>query len=127
MNICNHPENLPINGLLNAWSGPGPAPLWPIFSWSKTQLHSDILLAPSTFQNSIFNLLLVVFTNTPVVDQFYTPTEEYWEWEHKQSKLLWRGGNTGIFAYQHNLWKSTQRPRLVTSPFSSLATSSETS
>lgn len=51
------------------------------------------------------------------LDQYYTPTEETFEWEEKKNQVLWRGSSTGIWAFKDQNWRNSQRARLVTSSF----------
>lgn len=76
-------------------SGPRPYLLYPMFSFTKTSMHSD-LLVPS-------------FSN-----DFYTEVGKDPTWEGKrQNKVLWRGETTGAWHAQGSGWRNTQRARLV--------------
>lgn len=92
MDICNHPELLPLHGVL-ADKQPQVGPLRPLFSLSKTNLHSDILGVP---------------TEQYVQDLSVVP------WEERDSgRLLWRGSNTGAYYDEDWHWRSSHRNRLV--------------
>lgn len=76
-------------------SGPRPYLLYPMFSFTKTSMHSD-LLVPS-------------FSN-----DFYTEVGKDPTWEGKRhNKVLWRGETTGAWHAQGSGWRNTQRARLV--------------
>jgi hypothetical protein len=92
MDICDHPELIPIHGTLLG-KNPHVEPLTPLFTLSKTTLHADILGVP--------------------VEQ-YTDILRRIAWEEKyEDKLMWRGSNTGAY-YSHDIpWRSTHRARLI--------------
>lgn len=69
-------------------------PLYPLFTWAKTAVHSDILVTP--------------------LEQYYLPVGPDPEWDEKRfNKLLWRGSNTGAAFNRESRWRSSQRARLV--------------
>lgn len=70
--------------------------LYPLFTWAKTTLHSDLLVTP--------------------LEQYYLPDVPDVEWENKTyNKLLWRGSNTGAGFNRGSKWRSSQRARFVLS------------
>lgn len=93
MNICENPEWQYLHGF-TSWPGMRPQVLRPLFSFSKTTVHSDILL---------------------------TPLEQYWDkepwdpvWElKKENKAVWRGSTTGVWFDRGTWWRSSQRMRLL--------------
>ncbi|RSH90840.1 Glycosyltransferase 90 protein [Saitozyma podzolica] len=92
MDICEHPEMVPLHGTLAGVNLQG-GPLTPMFVLAKTRLHGDILGVPVE----------------QVVDGM-----RHIPWEHKvQEKLIWRGRNTGSTYSKNTPWRATQRPRLV--------------
>ncbi|GAA5873960.1 hypothetical protein JCM8547_001588 [Rhodosporidiobolus lusitaniae] len=93
MDICQHPEIMPYHGYTTA-PGTDPGPLVPLFTFAKTNIHSDILVTP-----------LEQYSDTYIG---YDP-----DWEKKQhNKLMWRGSTTGVNFYVENDWKNSQRARL---------------
>ncbi|GAA5979810.1 hypothetical protein JCM5350_002056 [Sporobolomyces pararoseus] len=93
LDICQHPEIMPIHGFTSA-PGTDPGPLVPLFTFAKTNIHSDILVTP-----------LEQYSDTYIG---YDP-----DWEKKDhNKLMWRGSTTGIDFYVENDWKNSQRARL---------------
>ncbi|GAA5975950.1 hypothetical protein JCM11641_002847 [Rhodosporidiobolus odoratus] len=93
MDICQHPEIMPLHGFTST-VGTDPGPLVPLFTFAKTNIHSDILVTP-----------LEQYSDTYIG---YDP-----DWEKKENnKLLWRGSTTGIDFYVTNDWKNSQRARL---------------
>ncbi|GAA6025765.1 hypothetical protein JCM10207_000786 [Rhodosporidiobolus poonsookiae] len=93
MDICQHPEIMPIHGFTSA-PGTDAGPLVPLFTFAKTNVHSDILVTP-----------LEQYSDTYIG---YDP-----DWEKKPfDKLMWRGSTTGIDFYVQNDWKNSQRARL---------------
>ncbi|KAL8281153.1 hypothetical protein RQP46_006511 [Phenoliferia psychrophenolica] len=93
MDMCLHPELLAQNGF-TSWDGPRPYLLYPLFSWSKTSMHADILSAP--------------------VGSLLDAAGRVYSWEKKtQSKVMWRGDTTGMYARRGSTWRTTQRSRLV--------------
>jgi len=68
--------------------------LFPLVSFSKTPLHSDILSTP--------------------MEQFYNDVGQDPKWEDKKfNKVVWRGSTTGSWHGRNLLWRAGQRPRLV--------------
>ncbi|GAA5953962.1 hypothetical protein JCM21900_003066 [Sporobolomyces salmonicolor] len=93
MDICQHPEIMPIHGFTSA-PGTDPGPLVPLFTFAKTNIHSDVLVTP-----------LEQYSDTYIG---YDP-----DWDKKEfNKLMWRGSTTGIDFYVQNDWKNSQRARL---------------
>ena len=93
MDICQHPEIMPIHGFTSA-EGTNPGPLVPLFTFAKTNIHSDVLVTP-----------LEQYSDTYIG---YDP-----DWEKKDfNKLMWRGSTTGVNFYVTNDWKASQRARL---------------
>lgn len=43
MDVCSHPDNQGSHGF-TAWPGPRPGLLYPMFSFTASSLHSDLLL-----------------------------------------------------------------------------------
>ncbi|GAA6001366.1 hypothetical protein JCM10207_006628 [Rhodosporidiobolus poonsookiae] len=95
MDVCEHPELRGLNGITAAWSGPRPHLLYPLFSFSKTTAHSDILLP--------------ALSNDYYVEVGRDPT---WE-QKKHNKFLWRGDTTGAYFARGTGWRQSQRARLV--------------
>ncbi|WVR08430.1 hypothetical protein IAU60_005485 [Kwoniella sp. DSM 27419] len=92
MDICQHPGLIPIHGFL-AGKEPHVEALTPIFTLSKTHLHSDILGVP--------------------VEQWVEDIREV-PWEEKsQDRLLWRGSNTGTHHTVNTPWRESHRTRLL--------------
>jgi hypothetical protein len=76
-----------------SWPGMRPQLLQPLFSFSKTSIHTDILLTP--------------------LEQFRD--REAWDpvWEDKPlNKAIWRGSTTGVWFDRTTWWRSSQRVRL---------------
>lgn len=97
MDLCLHPELKSINGFTSSTSSGGPRPylLYPMFSFTKTLLHSD---------------LLVPF----ISNDFYVETGKDPTWEGKKhNKVLWRGETTGAWHSKGSGWRNTHRARLV--------------
>lgn len=93
MDICQHPENMNLHGFTSV-SGTDPGPLVPLFTFAKTNVHSDILVTP-----------LEQYSDTYIG---YEP-----DWDKKtKNMLMWRGSTTGIDFYVQNDWKNSQRARL---------------
>lgn len=92
MDICEHPELVPLHGALSD-KHPTMGDLVPIFSLSKTSLHADILGVPT--------------------EQWVEDTPSL-PWDEKnQTRLLWRGTNTGTLHTQGTAWRNSHRSRLV--------------
>lgn len=92
MDLCAHPDQIPLHGLL-AGKSPHHTPLTPLFCLSKTKLHSDILGVPTEQWSE------------------YVP-DVPWE-EKTQTKLLWRGSNTGSLFSASTPWRESHRIRLI--------------
>lgn len=93
MDICQHPEIMPKHGFTSA-PGTNPGPLVPLFTFAKTNIHSDVLVTP--------------------LEQ-YSPSYIGFDpdWSKKpHNKLMWRGSTTGADFYVSNDWKASQRSRL---------------
>ncbi|GAA5991217.1 hypothetical protein JCM11641_001623 [Rhodosporidiobolus odoratus] len=95
MDPCANPALRSINGFTSSSTGPRPHVLYPLFSFSKTSVHADILV-PS-------------ISNDYYVEVGRDPT---WE-QKKHNKVLWRGETTGAYHARGTGWRQTQRPRLV--------------
>ena len=68
--------------------------IFPLVSFSKTPLNSDILSTP--------------------MEQFYNDVGRDPKWEDKRhNKIVWRGSTTGSWHGRNMLWRAAQRPRLV--------------
>lgn len=93
LDICQHPEIMPIHGFTSA-PGTDAGPLVPLFTFAKTNIHSDILVTPlEQYSDSYIG---------------YDP-----DWEKKaQNKLMWRGSTTGAMFVLDEDWRSSQRARL---------------
>lgn len=93
MDICQHPEAMHLHGFTSA-PGTNLANLVPLFTFAKTNLHSDILATP-----------LEQYSSTYIG---FDPV-----WENKTiNKLLWRGSTTGAEFAKNVEWKLSQRARL---------------
>lgn len=67
--------------------------LIPLFSLSKTNLHSDVLGVPTEQWTEDFEIL---------------------DWHHRtEERLLWRGSNTGAYYSEETMWRMSHRARLV--------------
>ncbi|WWD20528.1 hypothetical protein CI109_105004 [Kwoniella shandongensis] len=94
MDLCTNPSLIPIHGAL-AGKSPKVRPLTPIFSLSKTSLHSDVLGVP-----------VEQWVNTDDLPDV--------PWEEKtEDKLMWRGSNTGAYHSAYTPWRASHRTRLV--------------
>ncbi|CDZ97802.1 Endoplasmic reticulum protein EP58, contains filamin rod domain and KDEL motif [Phaffia rhodozyma] len=95
MNLCLHPDTIRIHA---STSGTRPIPqsrLYPIFSLSRTGLHSDVLVIPTEQWKEKLDVEVV-------------------RWKDKKlDHLLWRGRNTGAIYSKSTPWRSFQRSRLV--------------
>jgi len=90
---CKHPNLASQHGFF-LWNGPHMGLLYPLLTWAKTALHSDILVTP--------------------LEQYHMPVGPDPEWDDKRhNKLLWRGSNTGAAFNRESRWQSSQRCRLV--------------
>ncbi|KAL8292384.1 hypothetical protein RQP46_000996 [Phenoliferia psychrophenolica] len=92
MDLCQHPERQGIHGF-TAWPGPRPGLLFPLFSFTSTSLHSDILVPPLEQYEREVGL------------------DPIWK-EKTQNKLVWRGSTTGSDLTIPHMRKFSQRPRL---------------
>lgn len=90
MNICLHPEYLNLHSLTGNYGlGPTPVPFWPLFSHSKMQLYSDMLLTP--------------------MEQYEHQVGLDPDWKEKKfDKMLWRGSTTGSRYDRRTLWRLSQ-------------------
>lgn len=90
IDLCNHPEYLQLHSLTGNYGiGPTPVPFWPLFSHSKMQLYSDLLITP--------------------LEQYEQDVGPDVVWEQKEEdKLLWRGSSTGSRYDRRTLWKLSQ-------------------
>lgn len=92
MEICDHPELVPLHGVL-AGHDPRATDLIPLFSLSKTSIHADILGVP--------------------VEQ-WTDHRPNIAWRDRtEDALLWRGSSTGTDYSEAFPWRNTHRTRLV--------------
>ncbi|BGO91104.1 hypothetical protein NBRC10512_005802 [Rhodotorula toruloides] len=97
MDVCQHPENQAIHGF-TAWPGPRPGFLFPLFSFTTSSLHSDLLLPP--------------------LEQYEAPVGPDLPWAlKKHDKALWRGSTTGSDLTQPHARKYSQRVRLAKLPY----------
>ena len=93
MDICQHPEAMHLHGF-TASPGTNLANLVPLFTFAKTNVHSDILATPLEQYSDTY------IGNDPV-------------WEDKTiNKLLWRGSTTGAEFREDVEWQLSQRARL---------------
>jgi len=93
LDLCEYPEQLDLHGLMIINPAPFDAHIKPVWTLSKTSLHTDILAVP--------------------VEQ-WVERVEYHPWEEKnQSRLLWRGTNTGMWYCEEKEWKDSHRIRLM--------------
>lgn len=93
MDLCQHPEIMSIHGFTVA-PGTTAGPLVPLFTFAKTNIHSDILVTP-----------LEQYSDTYIG---FDP-----DWDKKEyNKLMWRGSTTGADFAVGQDWKSSQRSRL---------------
>lgn len=92
MDPCTNPELVRLHGFL-AGKQPIAEELSAKFAISKTLIHSDVLGIPPER----------VETEVPLIP-----------WAEKtQSRLLWRGTNTGMFYAAHLPWRDSHRVRLM--------------
>jgi len=92
LELCDHPELIPLHGALSG-KNPVVSPLTPIFSLSKTNLHSDILGVPT--------------------EQFVEDLPSIPWSERSEERLLWRGSNTGSYHDAEITWRTSHRTRLL--------------
>lgn len=93
MDICAHPEIMPIHGFTTT-PGTNAGPLVPLFTFAKTNIHSDVLVTP-----------LEQYSDTYIG---YDPDFA----KKRNNKLLWRGSTTGVNFDQYSDWRASQRSRL---------------
>jgi hypothetical protein len=107
MDVCQHTDSVDLHG---ATAGLKPSPakvLMPIFSLSKTKLHSYVSFSPSPSLVLLgYSLTLMrcsVGSDLPFSDITVIPIEQWGEdagalhWNEKEeSRMLWRGRNTGL-------------------------------
>ena len=91
--LCAHPHIVNMHGI-TAGKAPNVAGrLEAMFSLSKTSLHTDVLAVP--------------------VEQWMETLPSI-EWSQRNnSKLMWRGSNTGVFHSTQTPWRDSHRTRLV--------------
>ncbi|KAJ8294136.1 Beta-1,2-xylosyltransferase 1 [Rhodotorula toruloides] len=94
LDICEHPAVRDLNGF-TSWPGPRPHLPYPLFSFTKTSVHADLLVP------FISNDYFIEIGRDPV-----------WE-SKKHNKVLWRGDTVGAYHAKGTGWRQTQRPRLV--------------
>lgn len=84
---------MPIHGFTAA-PGTDAGPLVPLFTFAKTNIHSDVLVTPlEQYSDSYIG---------------YDP-----DWDKKTyNKLMWRGSTTGAMFVVDEDWRSSQRARL---------------
>ncbi|KAG0151297.1 hypothetical protein CROQUDRAFT_56921 [Cronartium quercuum f. sp. fusiforme G11] len=91
--ICSDPERVDLHGMTLRGADPI-GPLTPLFSVSKTSVHTDILMPP------LIGL-----------QEDYWSTDVPWDERHN-TKLYWRGSMTGTeHDRAHPRWNQTQRLR----------------
>ncbi|KAK8850347.1 hypothetical protein IAR55_004265 [Kwoniella newhampshirensis] len=94
MDLCSNPSLISLHGAL-AGKSPKVQPLTPIFSLSKTKLHSDVL-------------------GVPVEQWIDTKHLTDISWEDKtEDRLMWRGSNTGAYHSTETPWRISHRTRLL--------------
>lgn len=93
MDICLHPEIMPLHGFTTS-IGTNSGPLVPLFTFAKTNIHSDILVTP-----------LEQYSDTYIG---YDPDFD----KKEENKLLWRGSTTGVNFNEEEDWSQSQRARL---------------
>ncbi|KAG9026634.1 Glycosyltransferase Family 90 domain containing protein [Tulasnella sp. JGI-2019a] len=96
MDPCLHPSHAHLNGMLkNHGIGPmASEALYPFFTMCTSSLHSDILIVAN--------------------EGWVEDVEDDPDWDEKtDERLAWRGRTTGSLADKQNLWKLSQRVRLV--------------
>ncbi|KAG0147160.1 hypothetical protein CROQUDRAFT_722443 [Cronartium quercuum f. sp. fusiforme G11] len=94
MDVCTDPERIDLHGATASGVSP-PQPLVPLFAFSKTSLHADILITP-----------LEQYSND------YPGKETPWE-QRPYQKVYWRGSTTGSdFSDNNPQWVTSHRMRL---------------
>jgi hypothetical protein len=91
--LCQHPYNIPLHGVTAGKKVQVSGLVKPVFSLSKTTLHSDILAVP--VEQWVEDL--------PVVP---------WA-ERTSDKVLWRGSNTGMHYAKDTPWQKSHRIRAI--------------
>lgn len=96
--LCHNPQHLALHGVTAGRQPNVDGELKAMFSLSKTSLHSDVLAVP--------------------VEQWVEDLPTIPWSERKDSRLLWRGANTGIYHSKKTHWRDSHRTRVVkkTSP-----------
>ncbi|BGP24815.1 glycosyltransferase family 90 protein [Rhodotorula toruloides] len=94
LDICEQAVVRDLNGF-TSWPGPRPHLPYPLFSFTKTSVHADLLVP------FISNDYFIEIGRDPV-----------WE-SKKHNKVLWRGDTVGAYHAKGTSWRQTQRPRLV--------------
>jgi len=93
MDICRNPVFMDLHGVLNGRRPHIQESLLPMFTLSKTVLHTDVLGVP--------------------MEQWMEDMPEV-PWQARtKNRLLWRGSNTGAYYTGENTWRKTHRVRLV--------------
>lgn len=93
MDVCTHPEAQGLHGF-TAWTGPRPGLLFPMFSFSGTQVNADLTL--------------------PALEQFDYPVGDLsTPWTEMKDKVVWRGSTTGSDLTNPHMQTHSQRPRLT--------------
>ena len=93
VNLCSHPEFQKLHGH-TASGGISPGPLVPLFTWAKTQMHSDVLVTPLEQYDDDYLI--------------YDPPFE----NKARNKLMWRGSTTGTEFREGYPWEQSQRARM---------------
>jgi len=92
MDLCTHPDSQGLHGF-TAWPGPRPGLLYPLFSFTTSSMHSDLLL--------------------PALEQFDHPVGPLVPWAEMRDKVVWRGSTTGSDLTNKHMQAFSQRPRLA--------------
>lgn len=91
--LCQHPYNIPLHGVTSGKRVRVGGYVKPVFSLSKTTLHSDILAVP--VEQWVEDLAVVPWA------------------ERTSDKLLWRGSNTGMHYAKDTPWRTSHRIRAI--------------
>ncbi len=92
--LCQHPNALSLHGVTSGKNPHVQPRLSPVFSLSKTSLHTDVLGVP--------------------VEQWTDSMPNAPAWRNKKDdRLMWRGSNTGTYHSQGTPWRVSHRTRLV--------------
>lgn len=95
MDLCNHPSVPSLHGLTLGVTPEPQSELLPMFSLSKTSLHTDIL-------------------GIPVEQWLESTSDDVPAWSDKtNNRLLWRGRNTGGSFTKDVNWRNSHRARLT--------------